>query len=84
MVTIEPIAFIIRVGEKNFEFLDDYTTVCTGIKTDPDTIRIIGMVGTFTIKQAIIMKKKLKELGFKYVIWERLKDGEYHYVKTDL
>lgn len=77
MVTIEPIVFTIRIGEENLKMGDPYTTVCTCIKTGPETARITAMVGILSTKQAILVYKELKKLGFQEVIWERRKDGVY-------
>ena len=81
MVTIEPIVFTIRIGENNHSFGDPYTSVCTAVKTAPDTVRITAMVGGVTLKQAIQISKMLKEMGLKNILWERKTEDDYKKVE---
>lgn len=84
MITIEPIIYSVRIGENNFKMYDNYTAVCTAIKASPDTIRIASMSGQATLKQMILLSKKFKDLGFNYLVWERIKDGQCKELKRKL
>lgn len=88
MITIEAMTFIVRVGKDNHKFGDPYTGVCSATKVDYDTIRLtafsVDPMQPFTLQQSIMLAKKFKELGFKYAVWERVRDGQVHYVKRKL
>jgi hypothetical protein len=77
MITIEPIVFTIRIGDENHSYGDPYTSACTAVKVGVDTLRITGFAGNFTARQTTMFFRKIKEMGFNFVIWERIKDGKY-------
>lgn len=84
MITIEPIIYTIRVGIDNNKFGDPYASVCTATKISSDTIRVTAFAGGFTMNQSMLLWRMLKELGFKYVVWERVKNGQYSELRREL
>jgi hypothetical protein len=84
MIIIEPITSIVRVCEESTDRFPPFTAVCTITKAGIDTVRVTGLLGSLSLPHAIELGKKLKALGFKYAIWERIKDGECFDVKREL
>ena len=77
-VHIEPIMFVIRAGPELSEYGKPFDFVATGITVDHETVRIIAAHGNLPIREAAQLRKQLRELGFKKVVWERKKsDSEY-------
>lgn len=74
MVTIEPFAFTVRLGNNHEKFGDPYTATCTCIKTGPTQARIVALAGEVNLEMLAKLRRLLRELyGINDLYFERFK-----------
>lgn len=78
MATIEPVFWVIRLGEHTKKSGDDFKGVCYAVKAGLTTLRIAGMLSieekSKFIKELFKLRPQLIALGFNKVIYERVTD----------
>lgn len=82
-IHIEQTHAVLRGGPNFQKFGDEYTFACTLIFRN-DTVEVIGLAGEFSVQAYREIKKKLKELGYTYAIWERKRSDSVKQIKIEL
>ncbi len=85
MITIEDISdyrkkYIVRIGDDNTKFGNDFDCMCVAVETEPGTIMVKGFVSRddreLTLERALMFRRKFKELGYSKIKWARAINGE--------
>lgn len=74
-VSLEAKQWTVRAGDEHEVYGDKYSGVCTVDKVGPDKVRITAAGGKFPIKDWVILRRKLNEMGYE-IIFERLRNGQ--------
>lgn len=64
-VSIKAKQWTVRAGDVHEEYGDEYTGGCIVDEVSPTHVRITLMVGEFPVKDLAILRRKLREMGYK-------------------
>lgn len=83
MITLTPIVWTVRTGKEHRMYGDPYEGVAT-VQMCGDVAHISAACNNLPLRDQVELSRKLKSLGFVAVIFERIKNGETHYLRREL
>ncbi len=83
MLTLTPIVWIVRSGSSHEVYGDPYEGVAT-IQRCGDVAYISAACGELPIGDQLELKKRIREMGFKTAVYDRVIDGRVKRFKWEL
>lgn len=83
MLTLTPITWTVRTGPAHTGYGAPYDGVAT-VQRCGDVAHVSAACGKLPISDQVELSKRLREMGFVAVVFERVKDGEMRTIRRKL
>lgn len=83
MITLTPIVWTVRTGQDHAEYGDPYEGVAT-VQRCGEVAHVSAACGALPVSDQVELSRKLREMGFCAIVFERVKDGETCHCRREL
>jgi len=83
VITLTPIVWTVRTGQEHTGYGDPYEGVAT-VQRCGDVAHVSAACGVLPISDQCELSKRLREMGFAAIVFERVKDGSICHCRRDL
>lgn len=83
MISLTPIVWTVRTGQDHAAYGDPYDGVAT-VQRCGDVAHVSAACGKLPISDQVELSKRLREMGFAAIVFERAKDGSLCHCRREL
>ena len=83
MITLTPIVWTVRTGPAHEGYGDTYEGVAT-VQRCGDVAHVSAACGKLPVTDQCELSKRLREMGFGAIVFERVRDGELCHCRREL